>query len=126
MSSPQHTNVPPPALVTVTSLPHILHRYFSPTSSTAMVSSFKFPIIRECKLYISTLSPVARISQNHEWSLFHIPIDKVPVNQIPECFDVFSPGISVIDVIGMFQDIACQQRCLSFYQWSARIAGSLD
>src|SRR3990172_1998969 len=39
MSSPQQTRVPPPAFVTVTSLPHMLQTYFSPTFSTAINSS---------------------------------------------------------------------------------------
>lgn len=40
MSSPQQTRVPPPALVTVTSFPQILQRYFSPTSLTAMIEHY--------------------------------------------------------------------------------------
>ena len=35
MSCPQQTSVPPPARVTVTSFPQILHLYFSPTFLTA-------------------------------------------------------------------------------------------
>ena len=36
ISSPQQTRVPPPTLVTVTSLPQTLHRYFSPIFLTPM------------------------------------------------------------------------------------------
>jgi len=39
MSSPQQTRVPPPATVTTTSLPQMLHLYFSPTFSTGMTYS---------------------------------------------------------------------------------------
>ena len=39
ISSPQQTRVPPPTSVTVTSLPQILHRYFSPTFSTPMLAA---------------------------------------------------------------------------------------
>lgn len=38
ISCPQHTSVPPPALVTTTSLPLMLQRYFSFTSWTPTVS----------------------------------------------------------------------------------------
>jgi len=44
ISSPQQTRVPPPTLVTATSLPQMLHLYFSPTFSTAISkTSFILP-----------------------------------------------------------------------------------
>lgn len=44
ISSPQRIRVPPPTLVTATSLPQMLHLYFSPTFSTAISeTSFILP-----------------------------------------------------------------------------------
>jgi hypothetical protein len=76
MSSPQQTRVPPPALVTVTSLPQILQRYFSPTSLTAILSSFTEYSLGEPH----ALLPLYW-SGRHQWravDTFRIPTDESP------------------------------------------------
>ena len=92
MSSPQQTSVPPPTLSTVTSLPQTLHRYFSPTCSTAMLPSFLArswrhwthrPVMLPCPLMTRDLpapavshvlvSTIAACSQSQVQALYHSP-----------------------------------------------------
>ena len=46
----------------------------------------------------------------------------LPIYQIPDGFQIGSPAIPVVDIVGMFPDIDCQQRLQSL---SHRIVGIL-
>jgi hypothetical protein len=55
-----------------------------------------------------------------------VPVHKLPINEVPECVEVFSSSIPVVDVIGMLPDINCQQRLETTGEGVARIAGVHD
>ena len=52
-----------------------------------------------------------------------IALDKVPVNEIPERLQILRTRVTIVDVVGMFPDVACHQRRQIVGHWVARVTG---
>ena len=52
--------------------------------------------------------------------------NEIPIKQIPEFFDIFDPGIPVVDAIGVFPHVAGKPRLLFLFQRSFCLAHGFD
>jgi hypothetical protein len=56
----------------------------------------------------------------------HVAGHELPVDQVPERFQVLRAGVAVVDVVGVLPDVDGQQRRDAFRQRAAGVAGVVD